>query len=275
MKLVLLASLSLAAPVASLRALPTSRVQRTAASTGPAALSGKTSVLPRLGAEEVSTAVAAPAAAALLAMGTPTAALAKEGAYGFLEKKLPALVHPAIMGVVFLVSINAAITGFKWRQLRSVTSQVNELKAQLKPLAAKAEAEESPSAALTSQIRELESDINSLTATRKDLSSANLRDTHWQMGSILLGLGTSFAIEGPVNTYMRAGKLFPGPHLYAGAGCVVAWALAASLVPLMQKGNEGARLGHIGLNVAGTGMFVWQIQSGFQILQKVWEKVPW
>ena len=32
------------------------------------------------------------------------------------------------------------------------------------------------------------------------------------MGSIILGLGTAFAIEGPVNTFLRAQKLFPGPH---------------------------------------------------------------
>ena len=29
-----------------------------------------------------------------------------------------------------------------------------------------------------------------------------------------------------MNTYARAGKLFPGPHLYAGAGLVCLWALA-------------------------------------------------
>jgi len=54
---------------------------------------------------------------------------------------------------------------------------------------------------------------------------------------VLLGLGVAFAVEGPVNTFMRAGKLFPGPHLYAGAGCITLWALAAALVPQMQKGK--------------------------------------
>jgi len=57
----------------------------------------------------------------------------------------------------------------------------------------------------------------------------------------VLGLGTAFAVEGPINTFLRAQKLFPGPHLYAGAGIVVCWALAASLVPLMGKGNDNAR----------------------------------
>ena len=36
------------------------------------------------------------------------------------------------------------------------------------------------------------------------------QDRHWALGAVLLGVGISFAIEGPVNTYMRAGKLFPG-----------------------------------------------------------------
>lgn len=34
-----------------------------------------------------------------------------------------------------------------------------------------------------------------------------------------------------------AGKLFPGPHLYAGAAITVLWALAAALVPYMQVGE--------------------------------------
>jgi hypothetical protein len=35
-------------------------------------------------------------------------------------------------------------------------------------------------------------------------------------GSLLLAAGTGIAIEGCANTFMRTGKLFPGPHLYAG-----------------------------------------------------------
>jgi hypothetical protein len=56
-----------------------------------------------------------------------------------------------------------------------------------------------------------------------------------------------------------AGKLFPGPHLYAGAGIVALWAVAASLVPAMQKGNDGARTLHITLNCINIGLFAWQV----------------
>ena len=81
--------------------------------------------------------------------------------------------------------------------------------------------------------------------------------------------------QGPLNTYARAGKLFPGPHLYAGAGLVVLWALAASMVPAMQKGNDTARTVHIGANVAGIGLFAWQVTSGIPILLKVVEFTKW
>jgi hypothetical protein len=82
-------------------------------------------------------------------------------------------------------------------------------------------------------------------------------------------------LQGPLNTYARAGKLFPGPHLYAGAGLVVLWALAVSTIPAMQKGNETARTVHIGANLTGIGFFVWQVTSGLPILFKVWEKTSW
>lgn len=52
---------------------------------------------------------------------------------------------------------------------------------------------------------------------RKELLAGNFRDKHWWWGSLLLASGTGIAIEGCVNTFMRTGKLFPGPHLYAGA----------------------------------------------------------
>merc|ERR1739842_243585 len=109
----------------------------------------------------------------------------------------------------------------------------------------------------------------------KDLSSMGLRDGHGSQGAILAFLGTAFAIEGPLNTYARAGKLFPGPHLYAGAGLVVLWALAAACVPAMQKGNDAARTVHIGANLAGIGLFGWQVVSGVPILFKVIEFTKW
>ena len=117
--------------------------------------------------------------------------------------------------------------------------------------------------------------ISQLTTERKEIASKSPRDKHFSQGALLAFLGTAFAIEGPLNTYARAGKLFPGPHLYAGAGLVVCWALAAACVPSMQKGSDAARSVHIGANVLGMGLFGWQVVSGIPILQKVWEKTQW
>ena len=55
------------------------------------------------------------------------------------------------------------------------------------------------------------------------------------IAQVLLACGVTFSIEGATDTYLRVGKLFPGPHLFAGAGITVLWAVAAALVPKMQK----------------------------------------
>lgn len=83
------------------------------------------------------------------------------------------------------------------------------------------------------------------------------------------------AIEGPVNTYIRTGKLFPGPHLYAGAGIVVLWAAAAALSPAMTKGNKTARDLHIALNSLNILLFLWQVPTGLEIVGKVFEFTKW
>merc|ERR1719409_2083578 len=78
--------------------------------------------------------------------------------------------------------------------------------------------------------------IDELAATRKELVAGKFKDKHANMGYLLLALGVTLAVEGGMNTYLRVGKLFPGPHLYAGASIVVLWAMAAGLVPQMEKG---------------------------------------
>jgi hypothetical protein len=110
--------------------------------------------------------------------------------------------------------------------------------------------------------------IDTLTSERKALLAEGVRDKHFNWGSLLLALGVAIAIEGPVNTYLRTGKLFPGPHLYAGAGIVVLWAAAAACVPQMQKGNDTARSAHIALNAINLGLFAWQARAG--VLSACW-----
>jgi hypothetical protein len=127
-------------------------------------------------------------------------------------------------------------------------------------------------AKFTAEAASLQAEVTTKAEQRKALVAKDFRDQHWALGSVLLGVGVCFAIEGPVNTFMRAGKLFPGPHVYAGAGVVCMWALAAALVPQMQKGKDWARTGHIGLNVASTALFAYyQIPTGLGIAAKVLE----
>lgn len=61
-------------------------------------------------------------------------------------------------------------------------------------------------------------DNNHITQERKELIKGSYRDKHFNAGSILLGFGVFESIFGGLNTWFRTGKLFPGPHLFAGAG---------------------------------------------------------
>ena len=249
-------------------------------SEGPAAFSSSSSSssssIDESGAFEPPLPLAAGVAA--LAM-LPDNAFAKGGEYGIFEGRISSLAPPAIMGVCFFVSLGAAYTGFQWRRIRDIMTEIGDMKTELAPkkgMMDRYKAMEEPSAADTAALAKVEAEVAEMnkaidekTNLRKDLLALDFRNRHWALGSVLLGLGISFAIEGPVNTYMRAGKLFPGPHLYAGAGCVAMWALAAALVPQMQKGQDWARSGHIALNTLSTGLFAWQISTGLGITAKV------
>lgn len=225
---------------------------------------------------------------ALLTAATPLAASANDSPnWGIFEGRTGSLLHPAAMGSMALFSLSTALLGFQWRRQRTLGEEISSLKKQLPNLngaasvsaaIATAEGAESVDTNYVNTLRgslSIESQINELSKERKELASAGPKDKHFSQGSLLLFIGTAFAIEGPLNTYARAGKLFPGPHLYAGAGLVVLWALAASMVPAMQKGNDAARTVHIGANVAGIGLFVWQVTSGVPILFKVLEFTKW
>ena len=110
---------------------------------------------------------------------------------------------------------------------------------------------------------------------RKELLAGNVRDKHWWMGNLLLASGTGIAIAGCANTFMRTGRLFPGPHLFAGGAIVGLWALASALVPEMQKGNQTARNAHIALNAVNFALFAWQVPTGLEIVGKVFEFTSW
>ena len=108
---------------------------------------------------------------------------------------------------------------------------------------------------------------------KKELLKGKFNVKHHQMGSLLLALMVTVAIVGIAVTYINNGKLFVGPHLLAGLGMMAIIAIAASLTPLMQKGNDLARNTHIFLNIVLLGLFGWQAVSGVEILQRIISKM--
>jgi len=209
------------------------------------------------------TIAAAAAAAAAFApqLVAPEPALAIGREYGFVEGQIMSLMHPAFMFFLLGSSLYAGYLGFQWRRVRELATEVKQLKAQL-PQAAEGEA--APPSPLSATIKSLEEE-------RKGLIGQKLNEKHHNWGSLILGLGTLMAIAGPCNTFLRTGKLFPGPHLYAGAGMVVLWAAAAALVPSMQKGNDTSRSLHIAFNAVNIGLFLWQVPTGLDIVAKVFQ----
>ena len=108
---------------------------------------------------------------------------------------------------------------------------------------------------------------------KKELIKGKFNVKHHQMGSLLLALMVTVAIVGMGVTYINNGKLFVGPHLLAGLGMMAIIAIAASLTPLMQKGNDWARNAHIFLDVVRLGLFGWQAVTGVEIVQRIISKM--
>ncbi|XP_044952052.1 uncharacterized protein LOC123402223 [Hordeum vulgare subsp. vulgare] len=224
---------------------------------------------------------AAAVAVPLLAALPAPDALAVGGELGIIEGRTVALLHPAIMGGLFAYTLWAGYLGWQWRRVRTVQDEITELKKQVRPAAAaatpaavgagdSAAPPRPPAAKSPTEIK-----IDELSEERKKLVKGGFRDRHFNAGSILLGLGVTESVGGALNTWLRTGKLFPGPHLFAGAAITVLWAAAAALVPAMQKGNETARSLHIALNTINVLLFIWQIPTGLEIVGKVFEFTNW
>lgn len=220
--------------------------------------------------QHLSSASLSPASLALPFFLDTKDALAVGGEFGILEGRSFALIHPIVMGGLLFYTLWAGYLGWQWRRVRTTQNEISELKRQVKPTPVTPEG--TPVEAAPSPV---ELKIQQLSEERKELIKGSYRDRHFNAGSILLGFGVFEAIGGGVNTWLRTGKLFPGPHLFAGAGITVLWAAAAALVPAMQKGNETARSLHIALNAINVVLFLWQIPTGIDIVFKVFEFTKW
>jgi len=208
----------------------------------------------------------------------PAEAWAKGGVYGPLEGKVSSLVHPLVMGSLFFYTCYIGFLGWQWRSTRLIGGEINELKAEIKKHhAGKDEHHDGKddSAHMSAAEQKLQADLEEKTTRRKELVEGKYKAKHHEASALLLAGGIFFTCYGVFNTWFRTEKLFPGPHLFAGAAVCVLWVLAAACVPYMEKGNETARTAHIGFNVTSVGLFLWQLPTGFEITQKVLNaKIP-
>ncbi|XP_030454277.1 uncharacterized protein LOC115675661 [Syzygium oleosum] len=203
-------------------------------------------------------------------------AIAAGGEFGILEGRTLALIHPIVMSGLFVNTLWAGYLGWQWRRVRTVQDEINELKKQVKPAPVSVASDGSSSPPQEApRPSPVQLKIQQLTEERKELIKGGYRDRHFNAGSILLAFGVFESVGGGINTWFRTGKLFPGPHLFAGAAITVLWAAAAALVPAMQKGSETARNLHIALNFLNVVLFVWQIPTGIDIVFKVFEFTKW
>ena len=116
--------------------------------------------------------------------------------WGLFEGRTGSLIHPVVMGGLFLYSAYTAFLGFQWRRQRTMGDEITQVKADLAavtPAAAAAEGE-APPVKTAAQV-ELETSLETLQQERKDLAAAKPRDKHFSQGSFLAFLGTAIAIE--------------------------------------------------------------------------------
>mmetsp|Transcript_3841 Transcript_3841/g.8460 ORF Transcript_3841/g.8460 Transcript_3841/m.8460 type:complete len:251 (-) Transcript_3841:49-801(-) len=180
---------------------------------------------------------AAIASTALLTtlVGAPAKVAAADDALGMLFKTTPAtLMHPLWMWVLFAGSVYAFYLGLQARTLRTTDDRPK----------------------------------------KKELAEKRPGSKHFATASSIMAIMTIFTFEGMANTFNRAGKLFPGPHLYNGLGLVALMTVMAALVPEMQKpastsNSTAARNAHFGLAFGALFLFAWQAQTGMDIVAKI------
>ena len=81
------------------------------------------------------------------------AAWASGGEFGILEGRTLALVHPIVMGGLFVYTLWAGYLGWQWRRVRTVQEEINSLKKT--ETGAKPADEGAPPSPLELQIKEL------------------------------------------------------------------------------------------------------------------------
>lgn len=84
--------------------------------------------------------------------------MAKNAEYGLLEGKAAALVHPTVMGLLYVFTLYTGYLGLQWRKARELGDELKPLQQEHKSLQAKAEslkAQEQSTTSLDKQLREV------------------------------------------------------------------------------------------------------------------------
>ena len=154
-----------------------------------------------------STATSAIAIATAALLSTPLSASAAGPDWGIFEGRTGSLLHPIAMASMAAFSISTALLGFQWRRQRTIGDEISGLKKSLPDLKgastvrealAAAEGAEEVDASYVAKLKGAmgtANEIEELTKERKELSSSGPRDKHFNQGSLLLFIGTAFAIE--------------------------------------------------------------------------------
>ena len=103
---------------------------------------------------------------------------------------------------------------------------------------------------------------------RKKLTKGKFSQRHHRWGSLFSGSMAVGSLLGIGVTYLNNGKLFLGPHLIVGLVMGVLVSIAAALVPFMQ-GNFIIRKFHVGLNFVVLALFLWQVITGIDIINRI------
>ncbi len=86
---------------------------------------------------------------------------------------------------------------------------------------------------------------------------------HHKVAAGLLFATVFFMSSGMLNTFLRAGRLFPGPHLYGGFFVIITASLQAALVPWLRSVKVTRRV-HL---VSG-------VLCAIFVLNQVWSGIP-
>jgi len=88
-------------------------------------------------------------------------AFAINGDFGLLEGRSASLIHPIVMGGLFVYTLWTGYLGWQWRRIRTIQDEINELKKQVKPQPKKEGDPPAPPSPIETKIQQL-TEVSSL-----------------------------------------------------------------------------------------------------------------